>query len=248
MFKKLVPFAFVAFAMASATGAASAQTALANGVSLTTGTQSQTTFNSIDLGTSPGTSTLSRMPMSLSYAGTNLNISFNATSGVVGSENIYNPTPGSNFISAGGTNGATFTFSAVQQYFGFQWGTPNDGNNVQFYNGQTLLASVSGSEFRTAGNVAHTYTGSSAGFSFSELGFDKVVMSSLATEGGFEAGALRFSDTVDAVDVAPIPLNAASLGGLMSFLMMLAMRGKGGTQVMVRMAFASIMPRRRMAA
>jgi hypothetical protein len=31
----------------------------------------------------------------------------------------------------------------------------------------------------------------------------------------------------------------------MSFLMMIFMRGKGGTQVMVRMAFASIMPRRR---
>jgi hypothetical protein len=31
----------------------------------------------------------------------------------------------------------------------------------------------------------------------------------------------------------------------MSFLMMLAMRGKGGTQVAIRVALASITPRRR---
>ena len=63
------------------------------------------------------------------------------------------------------------------------------------------------------------------------------------TSNYFEFGDVSFSN--QPVDAAPIPLNAASLGGLMSFLMMLAMRGKGGTQVMVRMAFASIMPRRR---
>ena len=60
--------------------------------------------------------------------------------------------------------------------------------------------------------------------------------------GAVEFGEIAFSGEVQA---APIPLNAASLGRLMSFLMMLAMRGKGGTQVMVRMAFASIMPKRR---
>jgi hypothetical protein len=34
----------------------------------------------------------------------------------------------------------------------------------------------------------------------------------------------------------------------MSFLMMIFMRGKGGTQVAIRMALASIMPRRRVVA
>ena len=243
MFKKLVPFAFAAFAMASATGAASAQTALTNGVSLTTGAPSQTTFNSIDLGSTAGGGYATQMPMSLSYADTSLNISFNATSGIAAAGNSWNPTPGSNSISAGGANGATFTFSAVQQYFGFQWGSPGDGNSLQFYNGQTLLATMGGADFRAIANVgSSTIAGSYAEFSFSELGFDKVVMS--AATSGFEAGALHFSD-VATPDVAPIPLNAASLGGLMSFLIMLAMRGKGGTQVMVRMAFASIMPRQR---
>jgi len=83
--------------------------------------------------------------------------------------------------------------------------------------------------------------GSYAQFSFNELGFDRVVANNATNY--FEFGDVSFSN--QPVDAAPIPLNAASLGGLMSFLMMLAIRGKGGTQVMLRMAFASIMPRRR---
>jgi hypothetical protein len=70
------------------------------------------------------------------------------------------------------------------------------------------------------------------------------VVASATGAHAFEFVDIAVSD-VAAPDVAPIPLNAASLGGLMSFLMMIFMRSKGGTQVMVRMAFASIMPRRR---
>ena len=113
---------------------------------------------------------------------------------------------------------------------------------LSFYNGSQLLTSVSGSQFRSLAGVGLYSPASNAAFNFSELGYDRVVASGVIG-GSMQIGAISFSD--QPVDIAPIPLNAASLGGLMSFLMMLAMRGKGGTQVMVRMAFASIMPRRR---
>ena len=240
-FKAYVTGAAAALAstLVLATGA-SAQTALTNGATLTPGAQSQTTYNSIDLGASAGTGFASQMPMSLSYAGTNLNITFAASSGVIHSGNSFNPTPGSNFIGAIGTQGAVFTFSSVQRYFGFQWGTPGDANSLQFYNGQTLLASLGGADFRAAANVGNTMAGRYAGFSFSELGFDRVVMAS-GPASGFEAGNLRFNDTVD---VVPIPLGG--VGGIVALLGMFALRrGQGGRLPQRLLAFASLAPRRK---
>jgi hypothetical protein len=132
-------------------------------------------------------------------------------------------------------------FSSAQNSFGAVWASPDATNVLQFYNGSQLLASFSGEQYQNATGLSSTNAGSQAAFSFAEVGYDRVVLSTAV--GGFEIGGITFSD--QAVDVAPIPLNAASLGGLMSFLMMIFMRGKGGTQVMLRMAFASIMPRRR---
>lgn len=67
MFRKLAPIAFVALAMTTA-GAAQAQTALTNGVSFSTAAPSGA-YNSINLGSTAGTGTVSQMPLSLSYAG-----------------------------------------------------------------------------------------------------------------------------------------------------------------------------------
>ena len=44
----------------------------------------------------------------------------------------------------GGT--ATLTFNTPQAYLGFQWGSPDNYNSVSFYNGDTLLGTVTGTE------------------------------------------------------------------------------------------------------
>ena len=237
MFRKLAPIAFVALALTTA-GAAQAQTALTNGVSLSSAAPAGS-YSTLDLGSQAGTGWVTQMPMSLNYAGVNVNLSFTGNTGVAASGAAWNPTPGQNFLAVYGT--ATLQFSSMQSFFGAKWSTPDENNILSFYNGSQLLASITGEQYRSIANVGALDLGSQASFNFSELGYDRVVIST-----GVEIGSITFS--APAPEAAPIPLNAASLGGLMSFLMMLAMRGKGGTQVMLRMAFASLMPRRRVTA
>ena len=138
---------------------------------------------------------------------------------------------------------ATINFTTQQKFYAMNWGTVDTSNVLSFYNGDALVYSTTGAT-ALAGRQSFSATGFyDAQFSFAEVRFTKVVLTETTPGYGFEVSNIAYS--AEAVDVAPIPLNAASLGGLMSFLMMLAMRGKGGTQVMVRMALASIMPRRR---
>ena len=46
-------------------------------------------------------------------------------------------------VSTGGS--ATFTFNTGQSYLGLLWGTPDSYNTLSFYNGSTLLGSMTGS-------------------------------------------------------------------------------------------------------
>ncbi len=201
-----------------------------------TGAPPVANYNSINLGSTPGTGWFNFMPMSLSYADVNLNISFTAGSGVVRSGSAWNPTPGSNFFySSGNGSSATFAFSSAQRYFGFAWSSADNVNNLQFYNGGSLLASMTGGEFRTAAGLNVGHSGVHAGFSFSELAFDRVVMSTSAG-GAFEYGGVTFAST--APDVVPIPLGG--VGGIVALLGMFALRrGQGGRLPQRLLAFAS---------
>lgn len=138
---------------------------------------------------------------------------------------------------------AIIDFDTEQKFFSMRWGSVDTTNMVSFYNGTQLVQTVTGAQALAAATSISASGSYDAGFSFGELGFTRVVASTDAL--WMEIADFSVSDTVD---VAPIPLNAASLGGLMSFLMMLGLRGKGGTQVAIRMALASIMPRRRVLA
>lgn len=202
-------------------GSASAQTPLSNGVSLMTGAPPVASYNSVDVGSTVGGWWVTQMPMSLSYEGVGLSISFTGNAGLAQSrQTISNPTPGSNYFAAQVGGSATFQFSAGQRYFGFAWGSPDLGNQVQFYNGTSLLASINGSTLiSAAGLTTHTVAGSYAGFNFSELAFDRVVVAATGS-GGFEFGNVTFSST--APDVAPIPLGGA--GGIIVLLGAFALR------------------------
>ena len=237
MFNKFAPIAFVAFAMTSASvSSASAQTTTATGVTFSGSATQNTTEYSINLGSAGVTGPVSNMPMSINYGAVTMNAAFTGSASVyfgstptvalqVGSGNFFNAHKGS----------VSLDFSAELKSFSTQWGSPSSDNNLDFYNGSTLLASFNGSQRLS---MAGTYSN----FSFAEAGFTRVVATS--SGGTFEFTKVTFGDAVTP-DVAPIPLNAASLGGLMSFLMMIFMRGKGGTQIAIRMALASIMLRRR---
>ncbi len=218
---------------------ASAQVSLGNGV---TAVSSASGADVINLGESATAGWVTQMPMSLSYGSTNVAVSFGSGAGVyTGSTYAIGASSWGNtaYFVASNTASVTMDFSATQRFFSTSWGTPDSGNRLQFYNGSTLLASMTGAQYMSAGAKGY------AEFSFAETGFTRVVAST-AGAGAFEFAKVSFDD----VAPAPIPLNAASLGGLMSFLMMLGMnmkglRGKGGSQAMLRHAFAALMPRRR---
>ena len=241
-------------ATASAGNSAQAQVYLGNGVSF--GLESMSNIatapgNIVNLGTSSTAGLVTNQPLMLSLgANTTAEVTF---SGIAG---LYNGTvtnlaqapslPGgalaTNYLMArtGGT--VTMNFNAEQRYFSTIWGSVDSANSLSFYNNDTLIKTITGSM------VASTYYGhtglagtSNVELRFSDLGYTRVVAASASST--FEFAPLSIS--TEAIDVAPIPLNAASIGGLLSFLMMIFLRGKGGTQIAIRMALASIMPRRR---
>ena len=231
---KIAALAFVALT-ATVAAPASAQVTTATGVTFSGSNTQNTTEYSINLGASGTSSLVSNMPMSVDYGAVTMSASYTANAGVYSGYGGGSPVNAGNYFSSRhGT--VSLDFSAELKSFSMQWGSPDSNNALQFYNGSTLLASFTGSQ-------RQAMTGAYSNFSFAEVGFTRVV----ALSGSFEFADVTFGDVVTP-DVAPIPLNAASLGGLLSFLMMLAMRGKGGTQVAIRMALASIMPRRRVVA
>jgi len=248
MRNKIAALAFVAFAATAASTAAQAQLALDNGAFVST-SGSQTTGSGItslnlgDDGANTSIKVLTQMPMSLTYGSVTTTISFTGGSALVDGGGVARAS-NNNYLIAQVNGSVTLDFSQTQSYFATRWTSQDPGNAFSFYNGDQLVASTTGAVVRDMSLASTGSITSFVDFNFTELGYDRVVVTG-AISGAVEFGEITFSGEVQA---APIPLNAASLGGLMSFLMMIFMRGKGGTQVMVRMAFASIMPRRRVVA
>jgi hypothetical protein len=240
MFKKITSIAFAAFAMAGA-GVSSASAQSTSWYVSPNNTPSFEGLNSLNsvINSAP---TFSNLPISFDIGGTTGQITFSGQAGTSSGSGIHNADgsayAGNHIVAASG-GFATIDFTTQQKFLSLRWGSVDSGNLLSFYNGDQLLQSVTGAQamaVRTGDGAGRSYD---AGFSFGEVGFTRVVATA-----SIQLGNIAFSDTPPP-EVAPIPLNAASLGGLLSFLMMLAMRGKGGTQVAIRMALASIMPRRR---
>ena len=188
------------------------------------------------------------LPISFDIGGMTGQISFSGGSMFYAGSTVKNA-DGSiyagNFLSAA-SGSATLSFDTQQRFFSMRWGSVDPTNLLSFYNGDQLLLSVSGSQ-ALASRTASSSNGSyDAGFAFGDVGFTRVVATG-TIPGAFEFGNLAASDVMTAPAVAPAPLNAASLGGLMSFLLMLNMWGKGGMRHTLRLSFAFSGPRRRMA-
>ena len=205
--------------------------------------------NIINLGTAATTGFVSNLPLMVTMGvNTTATITFTGSSGLYnGTKPSYSAAPilptgplTTNYLLAR-AGAVTMSFNADQRYFSALWGSVASTDSLRFYNNDTLIKTVSGSTIMASGYGSQVLSTYNVEFSFSELAFNRVVAD--PSNSALELAPISIS--TEALAVAPIPLNAASLGGLMSFLMMLAMRGKGGTQVAIRMALGSIMPRRR---
>jgi hypothetical protein len=136
---------------------------------------------------------------------------------------------------------ASIQFTTRQAFFGMRWGAVDPGNSLAFYDGGQLVYSITGASIASATGIS---TGSfDATFNFSELRYDRVVMTTATVPNtGFEAASFIYSE--GNVAVAPLPLGSAA--GLVAFLGMFALRrGQGGRLPQSLLAFASLAPRRR---
>jgi hypothetical protein len=232
---KFTAAVFAGLAFSGMAGAAQAQstTTLTNGSYLTvsSGPLSGSGITSVDLGSAGVTGIVSQMPMSLSYGSVNLNISFQGGSSLYqNAASTWSPVQ-TNFLRASeGT--VTLDFSQAQRYLSMAWGSQDSSNTISFYNQGQLVTSTTGAAVRPISTAVTGSIGSYTTFSFSELTFDRVVIG--GTTLSMEVGDISFSDSPQ---IAPIPLNAASFGGMLAFFGMMGARG-GGWRVQMR-AFAS---------
>lgn len=77
--------------------------------------------------------------------------------GSVGGAWASPPDDTSNYFSVGPSTStpATITFSTLMTYFGYYGGSPDDYNFVDFYNGQSLVASFDGITLANLASVTH---------------------------------------------------------------------------------------------
>ena len=115
-----------------------------------------------------------------------------------------NGVDGTTYMTAGSAGSVTLQFPTLEKYLGILWGSVDGYNSLSFYNGATLIGTVTGSDVMAspsgdqgANGTAYvniTATGGSA--------FDRVV----ARSGGnaFEFDDVAFSETIAALAADPI--------------------------------------------
>jgi hypothetical protein len=110
-----------------------------------------------------------------------------------GSPNQANGADATTYLTAGGTrtSSATLSWTGLQLYFGVLWGSVDSYNTLAFYNGASLVGSVTGSDVIAAANGNQGPDGTTYVNFDSTLGFDRVVMTS--TQHAFEFDNVAFS-------------------------------------------------------
>src|ERR1035438_4266402 len=84
------------------------------------------------------------------------------------------------YLTAGGVSGsqATLTFGATEMYMGLLWGSVDSFNTLSFYNGATLVGTVTGSQVLASPNGDQGVNGTVYVNINSTLPFDSVVATS----------------------------------------------------------------------
>ncbi len=110
----------------------------------------------------------------------------------------------------------TFAFTTSQTYFGLIWGSIDPYNTLQFYDGSTLIDTITGTEILAAdGSIDASYTNGPAGTAYVNIDTDTPFTSVVATSGeyNFEIDDIAWGGSVpdDGVTAA---LLVGALAGL----------------------------------
>ena len=136
--------------------------------------------------------------------GTGNTIAFGAATGSGAASGVYDGTSSGvaatpfqntrNYYAAEPGTGVTFTYGATQHYFGIEWGSVDTYNTLTFYNGSTVIYTLTGGQVTSSANGSQGSSGTDyVNINFSQLGFTSVVASS--TSAAFEFASIASSPT-----------------------------------------------------
>ncbi|MGH8156039.1 MAG: Npun_F0296 family exosortase-dependent surface protein [Rhodanobacteraceae bacterium] len=119
-----------------------------------------------------------------------------------GSPNQPNGQDATTFLTSGSTGGVagaavTLTLPGLEKYMGILWGSVDTYNTLTFYNGNTLVGSITGTDVDTAANGNQGATGTFYVNINSSMAFDRVVATS--SQYAFEFDNVAFNPTPVAV-------------------------------------------------
>ena len=147
--------------------------------------------------------------------------------GAIQDPNVWGGSNQTKYIAVGAQSGTTsydLTFSGLRTYFGFYWGAGDAQNQVDFYNGASLVGSfrvgdiipsLSGAYYgnpNTGGNPGEPYV--YLNFTSGDLAsrFDKVVFRNDSTGSGFETDNHSVYDRLITPPGVPEPSTYALMG------------------------------------
>jgi hypothetical protein len=130
----------------------------------------------------------------------------------------------SRYIAVGGGGSARFSLSGMADYLGLLWGSVDGFNTLSFYNGQTLVGTMSGSNITSSATGDRTANGTLYVDINSSLPFNSVVASSTANAFEFDNIAYRSATPI------PEPSSFLILGSALAGLCLILRRQrKAGT-------------------
>jgi len=128
-----------------------------------------------------------------------------------GSPNQPNGVDATTYITSGSTGSVAgaaveIVLPALEKYFGLLWGSVDGYNTLSFYNGSTLVGTVTGSDVTSSPNGDQGVNGTLYVNINSDLAFDRVVATS--TSYAFEFDNLAFNEE----QLVPEPMSLALFG------------------------------------
>ncbi|MFT8246881.1 SdrD B-like domain-containing protein, partial [Roseomonas sp. BN140053] len=154
----------------------------------------------LNLGTSSGSGLVTSNTLRFGSSNT---IAFANGSGVYhGSTSGVAATPygeAGNYLASepGASNGITFNFASAQKYFGLNWGSIDAGNVIRFYNGNTLVYTITGADVAAAPNGSQGADGSFyVNLNFIDISYTRAVLTTATP-------AFEFTDVAYAATTIP---------------------------------------------